>query len=131
MRNFLAIFGDISFLLYLTIGGLTALLYLGLIFVTVDLLDFQYQLGVSLSYFFAAIFHFSLNKKLAFQLANSHLAHQLSRYLGLIAVHYLTVLVIVSVSVKVLGLSVYIASVVAILLAAGIGYVLLKFWVFR
>ncbi len=118
-------------LLYLTIGGLTALFYMGLIFFTVDLLGFQYQIGVSFAYFIAALFHFFANKKLTFQAASDKLAHQVPRYAGVIALHYLTVLGVVSVFVSVLGISVYIASALAILLASGVGYVLLKFWVFR
>jgi putative flippase GtrA len=120
-----------NFLLYLTIGGLTALLYMGLIFFTVDLLGFQYQFGVSLSYFVATLFHFLANKKLTFQAANDKLVRQVPRYAGVIALHYLIVLGVVSVFVSVLGASVYIASALAILLASGVGYLLLKFWVFR
>ncbi len=120
-----------NFLLYLTIGGLTALFYMGLIFVTVDLLDFQYQFGVSLSYFVATLFHFLANKKLTFQAEDDKLAQQVPRYVGVITLHYLTVLGVVSAFVSGFGISVYIASALAILLASGVGYILLKYWVFR
>jgi putative flippase GtrA len=124
-------FAGINFAFYLTIGGLTAFLCLGLIFVTVEYLGFQYQLGVSFSYFLATLFHFVANKKLTFHAVEGSLTHQVPRYLGVIVLHYLTVLATVSVLVSVFGLSVYISSAVAILLASGVGYILMRFWVFR
>ncbi len=115
---------------YLVIGGTTAALYLGVIFLCIELLQMPYPLAVSLSYAAAVIFHFSANKRIVFRRAGGSMLGQLPRYAAAIGVHYLLVLGIVSLCAGVLGLSVYLGSGIAILLASGLSYLIFKHWVF-
>ena len=116
---------------YLVVGGITALIYFGLIALSEEFLGLDYRIGVSIAYVVAAMFHFLANRKFTFRVTDYQLIHQGARYLGVLVLNYLITLGVVSVFVDTLGGSTYLGAAFSIVITVGIGYFASKFWVFR
>ncbi len=75
---------------FLLIGGTTAIVNFSFIYLTNDILKLTHNLSVSISYFAALIYHFSLNKMFVFQEKKfSRLKYQIVQYLILSFINYL------------------------------------------
>ena len=120
-----------EFLIYLVVGGLTALVYFGLIALSIEVLHLDYRVGVTVAYVFAVSFHFLSNRTFTFQAQGSKLVHQSIRYLGVLVVNYLITIGVVSFFVDRLGASPYVGAALSIAVTVGVGYFASKFWVFR
>ena len=118
-------------LTYLTVGGLTFLIYFGFIALTLEMLSFDYRVGVSVAYVFAVSFHFFANRMFTFRAAEDRLIHHSIRYVGVLLVNYLITMAVVSFLVGRMGLSPYFGAAFAIVVTVGVGYFASKFWVFR
>jgi len=120
-----------EFLTYLIVGGLTFLIYFGFIALTVEMLQLDYRVGVSIAYVIAVSFHFFANRMFTFRAGSDQLIHQSVRYVGVLLVNYLITMVVVSFLVVRMGLSPYFGAAFAIVVTVGVGYFASKFWVFR
>ena len=117
--------------MFLLIGGITAAIYFGLLTVFLEILSFDYRVGVSIAYLAAVSFHFFANRRLTFRANHENPLQQVVRYLPMVALNYLLTVVIVTVSVEILGLTPYVGAAVAIVVTAGLGFIISKAWVFR
>lgn len=122
-----------KFLRFALVGGATALVYAGGIFLFLHLLALDYRLGISLAYILAVSFHFLCNRAFTFagSAADSGLSGQVLRYCCLLLLNYGIVLAVAVVCVDSLGLSAYLASGLSLCVTTLLAYVLLNRWVFR
>ena len=118
-------------LTYLAVGGMTAAIYFGLFALSIEALNLDYRVGVSVSYVAAVSFHFAANRRVTFIAADGELLRQLTRYLGVLVVNYMITLGVVSLLVGRLGTSPYLAATISIVVTVAIGYFASKLWVFR
>ncbi|MGO4567297.1 GtrA family protein [Rhizobium sp. 2YAF20] len=116
---------------YLGVGGSTVLLYLGLVFVTVQLLHLGHFWAISISYVCAISFHFFANKIFTFDSRNANVIRELMRYLIVAFANYLITLAVVFVVVDWGRQSTYLGALLAIIVTIGLGYGMTKFWVFH
>jgi len=123
--------GLFQFVKYLGVGGSTALVYFGFIFVTVELLKLRHFSAVSISYVFAITFHFLANKTFTFNSRNADVLREVLRYILVALVNYLITLLVVFIVVDWAGYSTYLGAALAIAITVGLGYGMTKFWVFR
>lgn len=122
---------NLEFLVYLVVGGLTALIYFGFIALGVEILELDYRIAVSAAYVIAVSFHFLSNRKFTFRVADSRVIRQSIRYMSVLMINYLITISIVSLLVGKHGVSTYLSAAVSIVVTVGIGYLASKFWVFR
>lgn len=118
-------------LTYLFVGGVTFLIYMASIALIVEIIHFDYRVGVSVAYAIAVIFHFFANRTLTFRANKHRLLDQSIRYIGILMLNYLITLIAVSLCVEWLHFSPYLSAAIAIVLTVGVGYFASKFWVFR
>lgn len=119
------------FVVFLIVGGTTALLYFSLLIVLLEVLRLEYLVGVSLAYIAAIMFHFLLNRHLTFKAADSALLRQGSRYAVMAMANYLLTLAIVFCVVEQLRWNAYVGAVAAIAVSVVFSYAVSKVWVFR
>lgn len=112
-------------------GGITAVIYFGLLAIFLDIMSLDYRMGVSVAYITAVAFHFFANRRLTFSSRNERPFRQVVRYLLMVAFNYLLTVMLVTVSVEKLGLSPYMGAAVAIVVTTGLGFFISKVWVFR
>lgn len=120
-----------TFFLFLLVGGITAVIYFGLLSVFLDILRFDYRVCVSISYIAAVSFHFFANRQLTFRSNNENYFRQIVRYLSMVALNSLLTVMIVVVSVEMFGFSPYIGAIVSIVATTGLCFFISKVWVFR
>jgi putative flippase GtrA len=120
-----------SFGSYLVVGGITALIYFGIIALSEEFLGIDYRIGVSIAYIAAVMFHFFANRKFTFSCVDGRLIHQGVRYLGVLLLNYVVTLGVVSFFVDTLGGVTYLGALFAIGITVIIGYFALKFWIFE
>jgi putative flippase GtrA len=116
--------------IYLVVGGITAVIYYGLIGILWGLLGAHYLVAVSVAYASAVAFHFLANRRVTFDAFNYSAGRQLPKYVALAVFNYLLTLLVVDLAVRVAGLHVYIATTLAILTTLVPGYVGMRRWVF-
>ena len=116
--------------MFLVVGGLTAGIYFGLLFVFLDLLKFSYPIGVSIAYGGAVCFHFFTNRRVTFGAADGSLMRQSLRYSVLVFTNYVLTLGIVYVAVEIMHSSPYAGAGIAIIATTLFSYVVSQLWVF-
>lgn len=116
---------------YVGVGGSTVLLYGGLVFVTVQLLQLGHFLAISISYVCAISFHFFTNKTFTFQSRDANVIIEIARYLLVAFINYLITLAVVFLVVDWGRQSTYLGALLAIIVTLGVGYGMTKFWVFQ
>lgn len=120
-----------TFLLFLFVGGITAVIYFGLLAVFLDILSVDYRAGVSVAYITAVSFHFFANRRLTFRANHEKPFQQIVRYLPMVTLNYILTVAIVTASVEMLRLSPYVGAAAGIVVTTGIGFFISKAWVFR
>lgn len=120
-----------QFFRYLGVGGSTALVYFGLIFVTVQGLHLGHLLAVSVSYLLAISFHFLANKTFTFRSRGGKVWPEVFRYILVALLNYFITLAVVFVVVDWGHQSTYLGALLAIAITLGLGYAMTKFWVFN
>ena len=116
---------------FVAVGGVTALIYTGLVAALFNLMGLDYRVCVSVAYLVAIVFHFLLNRHITFRAAEGDMLPQARRYLITAAINYIVTLAVVSFVVDLLNWSVYVGLFLALLTTIVVGYVLSKSWVFR
>jgi putative flippase GtrA len=122
---------DPEFVTYLVVGGLTALIYFGIMALSVEVFEFNYRVGVSVAYVLAVTFHFAANRKFTFRVVDKQIIHQSVRYFCVLLINYLITIGAVSFFVGEVGISTYLGASISIVVTVGIGYFASKFWIFR
>jgi putative flippase GtrA len=120
-----------SLVLFLLVGGFTAILYFGLLALFLEVIKLEYGLAVSIAYGLAIAVHFFLNRQVTFRPGNTQVLPQVARYLVVAAINYLLTLVVVYVVVGVLHSNAYVGVAVSIIATIAFGYLGSKLWVFR
>ena len=114
------------------VGVLTAVLYFGALFLFMNYLLWDYLLFVSLAYVISTTFHFLANRHFTFSASDGSSKLQLLRYMLLWIFNYISTIFIVTISVSLIELSVYIVGVcLSILFTVCFGYFLSQKWVFN
>jgi putative flippase GtrA len=120
-----------AFFLFLVVGGITAVIYFGQLAVFLEILHFDYRVGVSIAYITAVSFHFVANRQMTFCANHENSFLQVARYLPMVTFNYLLTVVFTTVSVEILKLSPYVGGGLAIIVTTGFGFFICKAWVFR
>ena len=113
------------------VGILTAVLYFGVLFLLMSYLVWDYLLSVSLAYIISTIFHFLANRHFTFSASDGSNKIQLLRYLLLWIFNYVITIFIVTISVSLIELSVYMGVCLSVLFTVFFGYFLSRKWVFN
>jgi len=121
----------LQFAKYLVVGGSTAVLYFGLLILTVDVLHLGHFLAVSISYPLAITFHFLANKLFTFRSRSPQVSGEVLRYLCVAFLNYLISLVVIYLVVDLGGQSTYYGAALAVAVTVGLGYGVTKLWVFQ
>lgn len=120
-----------SLIRYVSIGGITALLYLGSVYILRDLVGLSSTISVVLSYLLAVAFHFSANRSLTFDATSGEIRQQLFRYALLALFSFLVQMVTLVGLNQLFGVYFYISLIVSSLASLILGFLLSLKWVFR
>ena len=120
-----------TFIRFALVGGLTTVIYFGLMWLVNSVLELNYMLAVSVAYIFSTIFHFFANKIFTFKSASTASYMQLGRYAVLWIVNYFVTLIVVRVAVEGFSQSPYLGVCISVPITMGIGYLLGHYWVFK
>jgi len=120
-----------SVISFLTVGGLTAILYFSLFSFFFEFMTWAYPKAISISYIFALLFHFNANRYFTFKgHGHSVLPHAI-KYLCMIGLNYVVTLGITYIVVENMHLSPYFGLVISIAVTMNIGYFLSRYWIYR
>ena len=116
---------------FLFIGGTTYLLNLFTLFLFSDILKFEINLSITLSFFLGVIYHFTMNKFFVFQESSfSKMKFQIIKYIILIIINYFINLGVIN--LLLLGnISKYIGQAAAIIITMILTYFVLNKLVFN
>lgn len=120
-----------SFVIYLIVGGLTTFIYFALFASLWQFFGVNYQISVSIAYFFAVVFHFTANRRYTFKAHGTDFFKQITRYLFMIGLNYCVTLFIMYCVVEILHLSPYVGVVISILTNINTNFLIARYWVFR
>jgi putative flippase GtrA len=96
----------INFFRFAIVGVITFVIKIFLFWIFHVIFNIHYQLSISLAYFLTVFCHFNLNRFFTYGLNNKYsLSVSASRYICLLAFNYLIVLIVVTFTVDMLGLS--------------------------
>ncbi len=108
---------SIQKLKFLFIGGSSALIYFGILFVLYHLMKVEKELSVTIGYFSGVMFHFLMNKFFVFEEKNIHtVTHQIPLYIALTFINYLINLAtvfIISFLLKDFSFNIYLGVIIA------------------
>ncbi len=131
MNTSMLINKKIELLTYCSVGCVTALIYFGLIFLSIQIFNLNNFVGISIAYFFAVCFHFLANRFFTFNSTGGCLLIQWVRYLGLLMLNFVIMIIITKLLISEYEFSTYVSSVLSIFFTVIIGYFVSKFWVFK
>jgi len=112
-------------------GATTALIYFFLFWVSNIAIGLGYLKAVSIAYFFATLFHFTVNRNITFDATAGPYRHQLLRYLLMGLFNYFIMIFVVSFGVEKLNFSPYSTSCVSVVFTVFTSYLLSRYWVFK
>jgi len=118
-----------SFYRYIIVGVLSLTIDYLLLYICFDLLGVSQNISVSIGFLLSAIFNFLLHKYYTFKSKNSNLQKEIYKYTLLITSSYFITLFLVNYLVFV-GLNIYIAKTVTVILVAFYGYFIGKIVIF-
>ena len=117
-------------ILFLLVGGFTALLYFFIFLFLYYYCQVGYIFAVTVGYFVSTAFHFNVNRNLTFQAQNGNKAQQLRNYLILLGINYCITITIIYIAIA-LRLPPYFSNLAAIILTIVINYFFCNFYIFR
>ncbi|MDR3476705.1 MAG: GtrA family protein [Gammaproteobacteria bacterium] len=120
-----------KFIVFLIVGGLTAVVYFSLFTLTWKWLNLDYKLALTISYFFAVSFQFITNRRVTFKSHDENIFYQALKFCGLLVINYLLTMVIVTWSVNRLALSPYLAILLSLMITVVTGFAISRLWVFK
>jgi putative flippase GtrA len=114
--------GIIKKIKFIIVGGSTAGIYFGLLFLFYDIVKLDKNISVTLSYFSSICFHFSMNKFFVFREKEiTTLKFQLMKYIVLTAINYLINLLVVNIF-STFNISIYLGVACATMITLVITY---------
>jgi len=113
------------------VGAITAAIYFFVMWFASSILNFGYIFAVSMAYFVSTLFHYLANRYFTFSAQAGQHSWQLARYMVLCIINYITMFIVVSISVEHLGLSAYLGVCAAVVITVFVGYFLSRFWIFK
>jgi putative flippase GtrA len=115
---------------YVIVGGLSFLIYFGLLGLFFSLLHTRYPVAVSIAYAFAVALHFLANRTFTFDAAGAPVAAQFGRYAGMVLLNYGIQIFVLYVVYDLCGLNFYLGAVSGVLATLVTGFFLMRTWVF-
>lgn len=120
-----------SFLFFLLVGALTAVLYFGSFTFFWKLLGISYQYALAIAYTLSVTFHFGANRNITFKNNEANFSHQVIKYILMTIGNFFITFIVVNFVVEILNFSPYIGITCAICTTVWTGYFISRFWVFR
>ena len=124
-------FQFLIFLKYGLVGLATASVYFIVMWLSSEVIGWNYRIAISLAYFVSTIVHYCLNRSLTFRAYSGGHIIQLGRYLVAWVINYCLTMIVVVFCVEKLGLSTYLGVCFAVIITICSGFFLLSKWVFR
>lgn len=119
----------LSFLSFLTIGILTAVINFTSFGFFWKFINLDYKIAVSIAYILSVVFHFTANRNVTFK-QQGECRYQVPKYLSIVLLNYVLTMTVMYVVVEIAQLSPYVGSVAAIGVTIATGYIMLRNWVF-
>ena len=116
---------------FLIVGGLSALLNLGVFMVLWQWFHLSDNTAVILAYAVSLLFHFTMNRVWTFQNTQGIRGPQIVRYVVMVMVNFCITVAAVNLSTRMLGLTPLVGLCAAIGATTVAGYVMSRCWVFR
>lgn len=116
--------------LFLSVGGLVAMIDLGTTQLLLLYIKFSSILPVTIGFFAGLISSYILHAKISFS-ANLEPARQLPRFFLLVILNYFLTICIVIACINILNLSTIIGKVVSLPVVAINSYLISKYWIYR
>lgn len=120
-----------SLLVFLTVGGLTAVVYFSLFTLTWKWRHWDYKVAVTVSYFIAVTFQFLTNRHITFKSQDENIFSQAIKFSGLLFINYALTLFIVTWTVNTLSVSPYLGMLISLTVTVFTGFLLSRLWVFK
>lgn len=119
-----------NFLIYLSIGCFTYVIYFLFLFIAYDLIKVSFKISSTFSSFLATLVHFFLNYKFTF-LVNKIKLSIIGKYLVVVFLNIFIQVISANTLFYFFEFNAYFSSSIGILLSSIIGFNLLKIWVFK
>lgn len=116
---------------FLLVGGVSALIQFIVLALCLEFLVLGYQLSAALAYVASVVFHFSANRYFTFQLKGVPGIDEIRRYATIVVVNFMVTMGITTLTVEVIKLTPYIATVFSIAATVGIAFISSKYWIFK
>ena len=116
---------------FLTVGVLTAAVYFSLFTVLWKWLHLNYKIAVSISYCFAVMFQFFLNRHVTFKSGNENVLYQVIKFGVLLLINYILTIAIVTWSVNTLMVTPYLGIIISLTVTVFTGFYISTFWVYK
>ena len=116
---------------YLVVGLITLFIYYVLLYVLKDLIGFNYVVAILISYLFAVISHFLLNRKFTFKLKSKITSSQIFKYFLIALFNYIIQIITLFLLYDLLNFYFYFSWIIGILLTIVIGYTLIEKFIFK
>ena len=118
-------------ILFTIIGLITFALNFILIFFTNEVLELNYKVAISISYFITVLFHFNLHRIYTFRGHDSSVIKHGFRYLIMLFINYCITLVTAIIVVDFSGIKPYYSILFSVPLTAFSSFIIMKYLVFK
>ena len=131
MENIMKKYGLIKKIKFLFVGGSTFVLYVSMIFLLHSYLGVRHNIAITISYFLALVYHFSMNKMFVFASSQSeHIKIEMPKYIALTAGNYLLSIFLANIALY-FSLSIYAGIFLSPLITMCITYMTMNHCIFR
>ena len=120
-----------TFMRFALIGGLTAILYFLVMWLSSSRLHLGYEIAVSVAYLISTTFHFLANKYFTFKSASEPSHMQLIKYGVMWIINYIITVAVVWLAVEKFAFSAYVGVCMAVVMTFMVGFILGQCWVFK
>jgi putative flippase GtrA len=120
-----------SLLIFLTVGGLTAVVYFSLFTFLWKWCHLDYKLAVTMAYFISVTLQFVTHRHVTFKRRDENIFYQAFKFCGLLVVNYLLTILIVTWSVNTLAVSPYVGIMISVMGTVITGFLMSRLWVFK
>jgi len=119
-----------QFAVFIAVGALTTLLYLGMFAFLADFLDISYRIATSIAYPTAVAYHYLMSYYVTFRPSRTTHIASLHRYGGLVLINYFITFAVLEISVSIFRVPPTLGAAVGIVATLAVTYLLSKYWVF-
>jgi putative flippase GtrA len=100
-----------SFLRFLLVGGVSALVQFAVLALFLQSFGFEYRLSVAVAYIASVMFHFVANRYFTFRLNGVPRVDEIRRYLTIVAINFVVTMIITTSTVEFLDFAPYMAII--------------------